>query len=207
MNSIAFIIQDTDHGWWKLLPSTPVLPRLWASQVVLMVKSPSANAGDARDAGSVPGSGRSPGVGNGTPLQYSCLRNPMDSEARWARVHGATKSWPRPAHPHTPPHTSITLLPVTVLWYPTSFAKSEIITEGRPCPPFPHLSITRFPHMWYFLYYTLSGHPHKSQASRQPAMAAFAPRINSWAMGDNLGNIKNMVAAKMPQYFPLVIPI
>ena len=154
-----------------------------------------------------PWSGRHPGVGNGTPLQYSCLRNPMDSGTRWARVHGATKSWPRPAHPHTPPHTSITLLPVTVLWYPTSFAKSEIITEGHPCPPFPHLSVTRFPHMWYFLYYTLSGHPHKSQASRQPAMAAFAPRINSWAMGDNLGNIKNMVAAKMPQYFPLVIPI
>ena len=44
---------------------------------VTMVKNPPANAGDARDAGSVPGSGRSPGAGNGTPLQYSCLENSM----------------------------------------------------------------------------------------------------------------------------------
>ena len=57
-----------------------------------MVKSPSANAGDARDAGSVPGSGRSPGVGNGTPLQYSCLENSMGREAWQAAVHGASKS-------------------------------------------------------------------------------------------------------------------
>ena len=40
-----------------------------------MVKNLSANAGDARDAGSIPGSGRSPGVGNGNPLQYSCLED------------------------------------------------------------------------------------------------------------------------------------
>ena len=50
----------------------------WASQVALMVKNPSANAGDLRDVGSVPGSGRPPGGGNGNPLQYSCLENPMD---------------------------------------------------------------------------------------------------------------------------------
>ena len=43
-----------------------------------MVKNPSANATDARDLGSVPGVGRSPGEGNGNPLQYSCLKNPMD---------------------------------------------------------------------------------------------------------------------------------
>ena len=42
-------------------------------QVVLVVKNPPANAGDTRDAGSIPGSGRSPGVGNGGLLQYSCL--------------------------------------------------------------------------------------------------------------------------------------
>ena len=46
-----------------------------------VVKNPPANAGDARDTGSIPGSGRSPGVGNGTPLQYSCLENPMDRGA------------------------------------------------------------------------------------------------------------------------------
>ena len=43
-----------------------------------MVKNLPANAGDARDMGSIPGSGKSPGVGNGNPLQYSCLENPMD---------------------------------------------------------------------------------------------------------------------------------
>ena len=50
----------------------------WASQVAPVVKNTSANAGDARDLGSIPGSGRSPGEGNGNPLQYYCLENPMD---------------------------------------------------------------------------------------------------------------------------------
>ena len=50
------------------------------------------NAGDTRDAGSVPGLGRSPGVGNGDPRQYSCLENPMDREAWGATVHGVAKS-------------------------------------------------------------------------------------------------------------------
>ena len=49
-----------------------------------VVKNPPANAGDAGDADSIPGSGRSPGVGNGNPLQYSCLGNPMDRGAWWA---------------------------------------------------------------------------------------------------------------------------
>ena len=50
---------------------------VWVSQVALQVKNPPANAGDVRDAGSIPGSGRSPEVGTGTPLQYSCLENVM----------------------------------------------------------------------------------------------------------------------------------
>ena len=45
-----------------------------------------------RDLGSIPGLGRSPGEGNGNPLQYSCLGNPMDRGAWWAAVHGITKS-------------------------------------------------------------------------------------------------------------------
>ena len=57
-----------------------------------MVKNPPANIGDKRDAGSIPGSGRSPGEGNGNPLQYSCLVNPMDREAWWAAVWGVAKS-------------------------------------------------------------------------------------------------------------------
>ena len=54
-----------------------------------------ASACDAGDPGSIPGSGRSPGEGNGNPLQYSCLENPMDRGARWATVHGVAKSQTR----------------------------------------------------------------------------------------------------------------
>ena len=60
-----------------------------------MVKNPPANAGDIRDVGSIPGSGRSPGEGHGNPLQYSCLGNPMDRGASRATVHGVTKSQTR----------------------------------------------------------------------------------------------------------------
>ena len=49
-------------------------------------------AGDVKDMGLIPGSGRSPGEGNGNPLQYSCLENSKDRGAWWAIVHGITKS-------------------------------------------------------------------------------------------------------------------
>ena len=68
---------------------------LQTSQVVLVVKNPPANAGDARDAGSIPGLGRSSRVGNGNSLQYSCLENPMDGGAWWAAAHGAAESQTR----------------------------------------------------------------------------------------------------------------
>ena len=55
----------------------------WASQVALVVKSLPASAGDLRDVGSIPGSGRSPGEGHGNPLQYSCLENSINREAWW----------------------------------------------------------------------------------------------------------------------------
>ena len=48
-----------------------------------------------KDSGLIPGTGRSPGEGNGNPLQYSCLENPMDRGAWWAAVHGVAKSWTR----------------------------------------------------------------------------------------------------------------
>ena len=53
------------------------------------VKASACNAGDL---GSIPGLGRSPGEGNGNPLQYSCLENPKDGGALWATVHGVAKS-------------------------------------------------------------------------------------------------------------------
>ena len=62
------------------------------SQVVLVVKNPPANTGDAGDMDSIPESGRSSGEGNGNPLQYSCLENPMDRGTWWTIVHGVAKS-------------------------------------------------------------------------------------------------------------------
>ena len=56
-----------------------------------VIKNPPANAGDARDMGSIPGSGRSSRVGNGNSLQYPCLENSMDRETWQATVHGVTK--------------------------------------------------------------------------------------------------------------------
>ena len=58
-----------------------------------MVKNPLSNAGDIRDTGSIPGSGRSPGRGHGNPLHYSFMENPMDRGAWWATVHRVSKSW------------------------------------------------------------------------------------------------------------------
>ena len=66
-----------------------------ASQVALVVKNPPASAGDVRDMGSIPGLERSPGEGNGNPLQYSCLENTMDRGAWRATIHGITKSQTR----------------------------------------------------------------------------------------------------------------
>ena len=73
---------------WKI-PRTEK-PDLWASQMAL--KNPPANAGDVRDAGLIPGSGRSPGGGHGNPLQYFCLKNRIDGEAGLATVQRVTKS-------------------------------------------------------------------------------------------------------------------
>ena len=65
---------------------------MWGFPGGAVVKNPPANAGDARDMGLIPGSGRSPGGGNGNPLQYSCLENPMDRGAWQATIYGVAKS-------------------------------------------------------------------------------------------------------------------
>ena len=57
-----------------------------------MVKNPSANPGDIRDTGSIPGLGRSSGGGNGNPFQYSCLENSMDRGAQETTVHRVAQS-------------------------------------------------------------------------------------------------------------------
>ena len=68
---------------------------IWASQVALVVKNPSVSAGAIRDAGLIPGSGRSPGGGYSNPLQDSWLENPMNRKAWQAKVHRVTQSWKR----------------------------------------------------------------------------------------------------------------
>ena len=78
-----------ETGWqWRLLEDKPPkgLPRWLIGKV---------SACQAGDGGLIPGSGRSPGEGNGNPFQYSCLGNSMDRGAWWATVHGVTKSWTR----------------------------------------------------------------------------------------------------------------
>ena len=82
--------------WTSLSPETGNWGQeayIRASQVALVVKNPLVTAGDARDAGSIPWSGRSPGGRNGHPLQYSCLKNPTDRGVWWATVHEVVESW------------------------------------------------------------------------------------------------------------------
>ena len=64
----------------------------WASQVVLVVKNPPANAGDIRVAGSIPEWGRFPRGWYGSTLHYSCMENPINRGAWWATVHGVAQS-------------------------------------------------------------------------------------------------------------------
>ena len=66
-----------------------------------------ANAGGARDAGSVLGSGRSPGVGNGNPVQYSCLENSMDRGGLWATIRWVAKELDRTEHSTAQQHLYI----------------------------------------------------------------------------------------------------
>ena len=65
---------------------------IMVSQLALVVKNSTANVGDARDMGSIPGSGRYPGGGHSNPLQYSYLENPMDRAAWQTMVHRVMKS-------------------------------------------------------------------------------------------------------------------
>ena len=76
-----------------------------------MVKNLSASAGGMRDSGSILGSGRSPGGGNGNPLHYFCLENPMDIGACQATVHGVTEL-DMTEHAHTGEKHSVTILKV-----------------------------------------------------------------------------------------------
>ena len=82
------MVKTVSSGWVSIL----ALPFTGASQMLLVVKNLPANAGDIRDAGLIPGSGKSPGEGNGNPLQYSYLKNLVDRGAWQAALHRFTKS-------------------------------------------------------------------------------------------------------------------
>ena len=69
-----------------------------------VVKDLPANARDTRDMGSISGSGRVPGIGNGNALQYFCLKNSMARGAWWATVQGVTKSWTQLSEPTQSSH-------------------------------------------------------------------------------------------------------
>ena len=85
-----------------------------------MVKNLPANVGDARDMGSIPGSGRSPGEGNGHLLQYSCLESSMDRGAQQATVHGVAKSQTG-VSALTHRHTHIQVVPICCqVWGPNA---------------------------------------------------------------------------------------
>ena len=98
--TLSPITRDKSHAWSKPIPE-PIrdfvcssLLSLWVSQVVLVIKnSPAGDTGDAGDIGLIPGPERSTRVGNGSPLQYSCLENYVGRGAWQTTVHGPAKSW------------------------------------------------------------------------------------------------------------------
>ena len=98
-SSVHGIFQATVLEWGAIAfleTKPPLRQSVWCSYRGFpggaVVKKPPANAGDAKDAGSIPGSGQSPGGGNGHVLQYSFLRNPMDRGAGRDTVPGVSKS-------------------------------------------------------------------------------------------------------------------
>ena len=126
-----------------LLGHRVVLPKIHVAQ---WLKNPPASTGDARDAGSIPGLGRSPGVGNGNTLQYSCLENPMDRGAWRAMVHGVAKSWTRLS-------TAQNMVVLLLVFKGISILSSIVATliyiptnngRGFPFVPSPELTVGKF---------------------------------------------------------------
>ena len=89
--SICLLVVAFNSFSFKVITNTYAL--IGASQVAMVVRNLSANAGDVRDTGSVSGLGRSPGGQHGNPFQYSCLKNPMGRGAWQATARSVAKSW------------------------------------------------------------------------------------------------------------------
>ena len=87
--------------------------------------------------GLIPGSGRSPGEGNGNPLQYSCLENPMDRGAWWATVHGVTKSWTQLRNKNNKGHSCVVRVIIWLLANSWSHGgQREGLVKISSVPPF-----------------------------------------------------------------------
>ena len=134
-----------------------------------MVKNPAANEGDVRDAGSIPGWGRSPGGGHGNPLQYSCLENPMDRGAWQATVHKVAQSWTQHTCMHTHRHifgslvlcmsgVVLSLTLILVLGSSVPFSTVSLQKKKKKSPPLLnnfirlYLSSDQSLWWWYFCY-------------------------------------------------------
>ena len=96
VHKVAKESDTTERLNWTELKNTT-----WASQLALVIKNPPANAGDWRDVGLIPESGRSSGEGHGNPVQDSCLENPMDRGTWRATVCRVRHNWSNLAHENT----------------------------------------------------------------------------------------------------------
>ena len=113
------------HGWRSLVGNmgSQRVRHDWTTSLSLWaVKNLPANVGDIGDGGSVPGFGRSPGIGNGNPLWYSCLGNLLDRETWWAIVHGVAKSW---TWLNGSAHKDL-----LCLWHPARFWRKKFSKKG-----------------------------------------------------------------------------
>ena len=85
------VARGTFEGWAVSDHHVALQVTVMVSHVALVVKNLPANVGELRDGSLIPGLGRSPGEGNGNPLHYSCLENPMDRGAWWVTIHRVAK--------------------------------------------------------------------------------------------------------------------
>ena len=126
------------HNWSDLAAAAAdrLLTGYRASPVVLVVKNSAANAGDLRDAGLIPGWGRSPGNRSSNPLWYSCLENPMDRGAWWATVRGVAKSQTRLKWQHACTYFTFFFFPFKARLTLDSSEQYDCIMHGWPSVTF-----------------------------------------------------------------------
>ena len=152
---------------------------------MLLVKNPPANAGDIGDTGSISGLGRSPGGGNGNPLQYPCLENPMDRGAWRATVYGVAKRWTRLSIWAT--HTYFfwaSLMSQTGKNLPAIQAdQSSIPGIELPCSWCSWNVLHNFYKCWKFsVYFMLTAHPnHRRDTFQAPIIS----ESTSWGHSDD----------------------